>query len=158
VSRVVASFFVSLTAHFLSRSDLLVVVAGARVIHAGMTTKLAEAKQEQNTALLKVMEKDGTIGRLSEQLQSKCQISALPSLFSRTRHNLSFCSHFRGQDRVGAVVDVSGAGCGHPEPSPGCPAQVGGRQPEGHRGHSQARKGDEHGYGWARRAAWTDDA
>jgi acyl-coenzyme A thioesterase PaaI-like protein len=111
VSRVVASFFVSLTAHFLSRSDLLVVVAGARVIHAGMTTKLAEVKQERNTALLKVIEKDGTIGRLSEQLQSKCQISALPSLFSRTRLNLSFCSPFRGQDRVGAVADVSGAGC-----------------------------------------------
>jgi hypothetical protein len=32
----------SLAAHFLSRSDLLVVVAGAQVIRAGMTVKLAE--------------------------------------------------------------------------------------------------------------------
>jgi hypothetical protein len=32
----------------------------------GMTTKLAEVKQELNTALLKVIEKDGVIGRLSE--------------------------------------------------------------------------------------------
>jgi hypothetical protein len=38
------SFFVSLDARFLSRSDLLVVVAGAGVIRAGMTTKLAEVK------------------------------------------------------------------------------------------------------------------
>jgi hypothetical protein len=78
------SFFVSLTARFLSRSDLLVVVAGARVIRAGMTTKLTDAKQEWNTTLLKVIEKDGAIGRLSEQLQSKCQILALSSSFPRT--------------------------------------------------------------------------
>jgi hypothetical protein len=83
------SFFVSLAARFLSRSDLLVVVAGARVIRAGMTTKLTDAKQEWNTTLLKVIEKDGAIGRLSEQLQSKCQILALSSSFLRTRHNLS---------------------------------------------------------------------
>jgi hypothetical protein len=38
------SFFVSLAARFLSHSDMLVVVTGARVIRAGMTTKLAEAK------------------------------------------------------------------------------------------------------------------
>jgi hypothetical protein len=49
------SFFVSLAAHFLSRSDLLVVVAGACVIHTGMTAKLAEQKQELNTTLLKVI-------------------------------------------------------------------------------------------------------
>jgi hypothetical protein len=35
--------------------DLLVVAAGARVIRAGMTTKLAEQKQELNAALLKVI-------------------------------------------------------------------------------------------------------
>jgi hypothetical protein len=33
-----------------------------------MTTKLVEAKQERNTALLKVIEKEGAIGRLSQQL------------------------------------------------------------------------------------------
>jgi hypothetical protein len=38
-----------------------------------MTTKLAEVKQELNTALLKVIEKDGAIGRLSKQLQSRCR-------------------------------------------------------------------------------------
>jgi hypothetical protein len=61
-----------LAARFLSHSDSLVVVAGARVIRAGMTAKLAEQKQELNAALLKVIEKDGATGRLSEQLQSKC--------------------------------------------------------------------------------------
>jgi hypothetical protein len=81
VSSVVA-FFVSLFAYFLSCSDLLVAVVGARVIRVGMTTKLAEVKQELNTALLKVIEKDGTIRCLSEQLQSKCRISTLSSPFS----------------------------------------------------------------------------
>jgi hypothetical protein len=71
------SFFVSLAAGFLSRSDLLVVAAGARVIRVGMTMKLAEVKQELNTALLKVIEKDGAIGRLLEQLQCKCRNSTL---------------------------------------------------------------------------------
>jgi hypothetical protein len=82
VSCVVVSFFVSLAACFLSHSDLLVVVAGAHVIRAGMTTKLAEVKQELNTTLLNVIEKDGAIRCLSEQLQSKCQISDLSSPFS----------------------------------------------------------------------------
>jgi hypothetical protein len=58
------------------------MVAGAHVIHTGMTTKMVEVKQELNTALLKVIEKDGAIGRLSEQLQSKCLIAALSSPFS----------------------------------------------------------------------------
>jgi hypothetical protein len=46
-----------------------------------MTTKLAEVKQELNTALLKVIEKDGAIGRLLEQLQSKRRtLTCLPLL------------------------------------------------------------------------------
>jgi hypothetical protein len=36
-----------------------------------MTSKLAEQKQELNTTLLKNIEKDNSIGRLSEQLESK---------------------------------------------------------------------------------------
>jgi hypothetical protein len=59
------------------------------VYRAGMTTKLAEVKQELNTTLLKVIEKDGAIGRLSEQLQSKCRTLALSSTFLQTHHNLS---------------------------------------------------------------------
>jgi hypothetical protein len=59
---------------------------------------LAEVKQELNTTLLKVIEKDGTIGRLLKQLQSKCQTLTLSPPCARTRHNLSFCSSFRGQD------------------------------------------------------------
>jgi hypothetical protein len=39
------SFFVSLAARFLSCSNSLVIVAGARVICAGMTAKLEEQKQ-----------------------------------------------------------------------------------------------------------------
>jgi ABC-type microcin C transport system duplicated ATPase subunit YejF len=60
------------------------------VIRTEMLTKLAEAKQEQNTALLKVIEKEGAIERLSEQLQNKCRTLVLSSLFLRTRRNLSF--------------------------------------------------------------------
>jgi hypothetical protein len=51
----------------------LVVVVGACVYHVRVTTKLAEVKQEPNTALLKVIEKDGVIRRLSGQLQNKCR-------------------------------------------------------------------------------------
>jgi hypothetical protein len=47
---------------------LLVVAAGAPVYHVRLTTKLVEVKQELNTALLKVIEKDGVIRRLLEQL------------------------------------------------------------------------------------------
>jgi hypothetical protein len=51
----------------------LAVVAGARVIRVGMVVKLAAVKQERNAAVLKVIEKEGTIWRLSEQVQSKCR-------------------------------------------------------------------------------------
>jgi hypothetical protein len=51
---------------------LLVVVAGVRMIRVGMVMKLAEVNQEPNIALLKVIEKEDAIRRLSEQLQSKC--------------------------------------------------------------------------------------
>jgi hypothetical protein len=37
-----------------------------------MVSKLVATKQERNAAVLKVIEKEGTTGRLSEQLQSKC--------------------------------------------------------------------------------------
>jgi hypothetical protein len=39
-----------------------------------MASKLAEQKQELNAALLKVIEKDNSIGRLSEQFKSKPSI------------------------------------------------------------------------------------
>jgi hypothetical protein len=89
------------------------------VIRAWMTTKLAEVKQELNTALLKVIEKDGAIGRLSKQLQSKCQNMTLYLPCARIHHNLSFCSSFRGQGRARAIADGSGVECGRLEPGPG---------------------------------------
>jgi hypothetical protein len=46
------------------------MVAGARVIRAGMVVRLAAVKQERNAAILKVMEKEGAIKRSSEKLQS----------------------------------------------------------------------------------------
>jgi 5-formyltetrahydrofolate cyclo-ligase len=39
-----------------------------------MVAKLAEVKQERNIALLKVIEKEAAIRRLSEQLQSECRV------------------------------------------------------------------------------------
>jgi hypothetical protein len=131
---------------------------GARVIRTGMTVKLAEQKQELNSAILKVIEKDGTIGRLSEQLQSKRRALTPSPPFPQTCHNLSFCSSFRDQDRAGAVADGLRVGRDRLEPSSGCTAQVEGHPLEGHRGHSQARKSDEHGYDRARCVAWTSDA
>jgi hypothetical protein len=55
-----------------------------RVYCAGMTSKLVEQKQELNTALLKIIEKDNSIGCLSEQLESKPNIltSSFPLFMS----------------------------------------------------------------------------
>jgi hypothetical protein len=38
------------------------------MIHAGLVVQLAMVKQERNAAILKVIEKDGVLKRLSEQL------------------------------------------------------------------------------------------
>jgi hypothetical protein len=76
------SFFIPFAACLLSCSNSSVNVAGARVYHVGMTAKLAEQKLEQNSTLLKAIEKDGAIGCLSEQLQSECQTLAQSPPFS----------------------------------------------------------------------------
>jgi hypothetical protein len=55
-------------------------------------------KLELNSALLKVIKKNGAIGLLSEQLQSECRTLILSTSFQRTRHNLSPCSSFRDQN------------------------------------------------------------
>jgi hypothetical protein len=54
----------------LSGLDSVTLVAGSHVIRAGMVVQLATVKQEQNAAILKVIEKDGILKRLSEQLHS----------------------------------------------------------------------------------------
>jgi hypothetical protein len=114
------SFSIPFTARFLTCSDLFVAISGMRVYRAGMTSKLAEQKVELNSALLKVIEKDGAIERLSEQLQSKSRILILSPSFLRTRHNWLLCSSFRDQNRAGGIADGSRAGRGCPEPSTGC--------------------------------------
>jgi hypothetical protein len=48
----------------------MTLAAGSRVIRMGMVVQLATVKQERNTAILKVIEKDGVLKRLLEQLQS----------------------------------------------------------------------------------------
>jgi DNA repair exonuclease SbcCD ATPase subunit len=58
-----------LSAFFLSRLDLMILVAGSRVIRTGMVVQLTTVKQERNASILKVIEKDGVLKRLSEQLQ-----------------------------------------------------------------------------------------
>jgi hypothetical protein len=47
------------------------VVAEACLIRAGMVVQLATVKQERNTAILKVIEKEDAIRHSSEQLQSE---------------------------------------------------------------------------------------
>jgi hypothetical protein len=59
-----------LSACSLSGPDLMTLVAGLHVIHAGMVVQLATVKQERNVAILKVIEKDGVLKCSSEQLQS----------------------------------------------------------------------------------------
>jgi hypothetical protein len=64
----------------------MTLVAGSRVIHAGMVVQLATIKQERNATILKVIEKDGVLKRLSEQLQSTFQTWVLsPCSFSSSR-------------------------------------------------------------------------
>jgi hypothetical protein len=49
------SFFVPFSNHYLLCSNLSVAITGTHVYRARMTMKLAELKQELNTALLKVI-------------------------------------------------------------------------------------------------------
>jgi hypothetical protein len=66
-------------------------VAGLRVIHVGMVVQLATIKQEENAAILKVIEKDGVLKHSSEQLQSAYWILFLASSSSSTAfHDFSF--------------------------------------------------------------------
>jgi hypothetical protein len=70
VSRIIPLVLVWFGACFLLELDLLVVLVGVHLIRAGMVVQLAMVKQERNTAILKVIEKDDAIKRSSEQLQS----------------------------------------------------------------------------------------
>jgi ATP-dependent Lon protease len=58
-----------LSACLLSRLDLMTLVPGSRMIRTGMVVQLATVKQERNATILKVIEKDGVLKCLSEQLQ-----------------------------------------------------------------------------------------
>jgi hypothetical protein len=69
--------------------------ARARLIRVGMVTKLAEVKHERNVALLKIIEKEGAVGRLSEQLQSECQALVPSSSSLRAHHDFSSMFIFR---------------------------------------------------------------
>jgi hypothetical protein len=51
-----------------------------------MTVKVTEKMQEMNAVELKIIEKDGSIKRLSEQLESKFLQSHLTLLSTRRRH------------------------------------------------------------------------
>jgi hypothetical protein len=55
------------------------VFAEASLIRTGMVAKLAATKQERNATILKVIEKESGIRRLSEQLQRECRTLALSS-------------------------------------------------------------------------------
>jgi hypothetical protein len=46
------------------------LIAGLRLIRVGMVVQLATVKQERNTVILRVIEKDGVLKRSSGQLQS----------------------------------------------------------------------------------------
>jgi hypothetical protein len=59
-----------LSVRSLSGPDVLVLVAGSHLIRTGVVVQLASVKQEQNAAILQVIEKEGVIKRSSKQLQS----------------------------------------------------------------------------------------
>jgi hypothetical protein len=60
-----------------------------------MVAELAAVKQDRNTAVLKVIEKEGAIGRMSEQLQSECRAWLCLLFFSRALHDSSFLFIFQ---------------------------------------------------------------
>jgi hypothetical protein len=77
------------------------------VIRAGMVVQLATIKQERNATILKVIEKDSVLKRLSEQLQStyptlvlSCYLFLLPLEPSMTHCS---CLFFRSPGRARAV-------------------------------------------------------
>jgi hypothetical protein len=94
--------------------------AGSRVIRAGMVVQLATVKQERNTGILKVIEKDSVLKRLSEQLQSTYRTLVLSCclflLLLEPSVTPCSCLFFRGPGRAGAVPNISRAGCVRPEP------------------------------------------
>jgi hypothetical protein len=65
--------------HYLPVLTYLLGGSGLRAYRVGMTMKLMEKMQELNAALLKILEKDNMIMRLSEQLR----VSPLPRFRSR---------------------------------------------------------------------------
>jgi hypothetical protein len=65
------------------------------VIRVGMVAKLAAVKQERNATILKVIEKEGGVRRLSEKLQSKRQTLVSASSSSRAHHNFMFSFIFQ---------------------------------------------------------------
>jgi hypothetical protein len=94
-----SSVLVYLSACFLSRLDLMTLVIGSRMIHVGMVVQLAMVKQERNAAILKVIEKDDVLKRLSKQLHkihteleqvrtSREQDAAALNQSREARHNL----------------------------------------------------------------------
>jgi hypothetical protein len=102
VSRIDTSSHSFITPRLLSVCiDLASRVPGMRVYRTGMTMKLVEKTRELNTALLKIIEKDSSIERLSEQLESKrsvlilflhflrvCRDTSIPLFSSETRAEL----------------------------------------------------------------------
>jgi hypothetical protein len=50
----------------MSELDSMFLVSGVRLIRTGMVVQLATVKQERNVAILKVIEKEGALRRLSE--------------------------------------------------------------------------------------------
>jgi hypothetical protein len=139
----------------------MTLVAGSRVIRAGMVVQLATVKQEQNAAILKVIEKDvsssacRSSSRVGIELWCYLVILFLPLELSVTP---CLCLFFRGPGRAGAVLGISRAGRVRPEPGPRGPVQVGCHYRKGRRGHRQAWLGDEFGHGRTRCIAWSADA
>jgi hypothetical protein len=71
---------------FMSGLDSMFLVAGLRLIRTGMVAQLATVKQERNSAILRVIENEGALRRLSEQLQkSRLSWNRLEYPESKTR-------------------------------------------------------------------------
>jgi hypothetical protein len=72
----------------MSKLDSMFLVAGVRLIRTGMVVQLATVKQERNSTILKVIEKEGALMRLSELEQVRASQEQDATTLSQTRDAL----------------------------------------------------------------------
>jgi hypothetical protein len=126
--------------------DSLVVVAGARVIRSCRSWRRPSRSEMRPSSRSSRRRAPSSICRSSSKVSVElwfCPLLLEPIM------TFCPCLSFRDPDQAGTVSSFLRAGRSRPEPSPRRPTQVRCYRREGHRGHRQAREGDEFSHGRA---------